>query len=194
MSKDSNLVILSEFYQGIRTDLSPAQQLMKMKVEMAGQMLLKYRKKSLAVRHLTGFQFSDGFVDRRMAYKYMAVSETLIGQIEKYDKEVLRIQVINQANDDIKQAKKMAKWAWEHKKISAWEKARKVIDKAELRIIKVSGLDKEDPDLPDYEKLEQHVFEIVLDEVSKSKLDQFAKGNSVNLNDLDTEDVDHEEI
>ena len=88
------------------------------------------------------------------------------------------------------------RWVIYERNLHLYELARAKGDieqmgKALDRSIKILGLDKEDPDMPDFAKLQPNVYPIILDEQSKPLLKQLQslKG-AVRLSNLKTENVE----
>lgn len=61
------------------------------------------------------------------------------------------------------------------------------MNKALQSMIKIKGLDKEDPDLPDFGLLQPHVFNISIPDQQLNLLKEFTKSSVINLSDLEDE-------
>jgi virulence-associated protein VapD len=69
------------------------------------------------------------------------------------------------------------------------------MNQAVKNLIKVNGLDKEDPDRPDFNKLQGSIYVQALDEQSQTALRRMmAKPGSLDFNKVDIQDVEHEDI
>lgn len=69
------------------------------------------------------------------------------------------------------------------------------MNRAIANMIKIRGLDKEDPDIPDFSKLEGHEYKIQLDKAVKQTLLKAIEKGAVNFDEvMPVEDVEHEEV
>jgi len=126
--------------------------------------LIRQREsKSAVVRYLRKIKQGDGEpLSESQAWRDIRNAERLFGNFRQYEKEVLRLLVIDEAIRDSKQAQKAADKLFESEDWRAWEAVMKIKHKAEERIINAGGLNKEDPMVPDFARIQPPDLEITL--------------------------------
>lgn len=139
------------------------------RLESSYALMMKHRSKSIAVKK----HAKTSGISLTQAYSDFKAAERVFNPLRKYTKEFLRLVIIESAMRDIRDCEKRAKDA----SISDWDKIMKIKDRAEQRIIKASGLDQDDPNLPDFSKLKPHQYNIqVPREVEKMFHSLLSKG------------------
>lgn len=113
------------------------------------------------------------------AIRDMQAAVKLFGEISKADKEGMRHLLIIKAEKAYSMAKK--------------DKDVKGMNDAIKNLIKITGVEREDPDLPDFTKLEQHNYIIIMPDAQRINLEKMIKApGSIDLNN--TEDAEYEEL
>lgn len=103
----------------------------------------------------------------------------LFGEISRADKEGMRHLLIIKAEKAYAMAKK--------------DKDVKGMNDAIKNLIKITGVEREDPDLPDFSKLEQHNYIIIMPDDQRANLEKMIKApGSIDLNNA--EDAEYEEL
>ena len=129
--------------------------------ESAFALLCKHKLKSIAIKKYVAINK----VSDRQAYFDFKNAERVFTPIQKYNKEFIRLVIIESCMRDIQESEKRAKKA---QSSSEWSTIMQIKDRAEKRIIKASGLDQYDPNLPDFSKLQPHTYDIKLPEKVKN--------------------------
>lgn len=129
--------------------------------ELAFALLLQHRNKKIAVSKFQALQLAKGSsLSLAQSYKDFAAAEKLFLPLKKYSKEFLRLVIIESAMRDIKEADEKAKLA---KDAKSWSMIKEIKHRAELRIVKAAGLELEDPNIPDFSKLQFNQVNINVD-------------------------------
>lgn len=115
------------------------------------------------------------------AYRDMSAAEKLFTPLKKYQKEYLRLVVIEAAIKDAKRADQLAAQTKDPKQ---WAEIMKIKDKAQKRIIEAGGLNVTDPNLPDFSKLQSNQFNIVLDPTTLGMLQKMTQQGTVDATAL----------
>jgi len=134
-------------------------------------------KAKIAKRLMANFDISQ-----QVAYKVIRETETLFGSIQKVNKEFLRVQAIEMAKKAYRRAQKL-------------DKPKEMIA-ATIAFVKAAGLDVNDPDLPDFEKLQPNLVVTVLPEGMEQDIRRMLQSGAVNLNKapIISESIDYEEV
>lgn len=146
--------------------------------ESAYATLLEYRSKKVAVKKHIAI-FKD--LSTAQAYNDMTNAERVFTPLQKYTREFLRLVLIESALRDVKKCEKLAK---DETDVYKWRAIMNIKDAAEKRIIKASGLDQYDPNLPDFSKLQQHTFNIDLPDNVKEMFKGLISKGSVDITKL----------
>lgn len=165
--------------------LSPKEQIICKRLEMAGSLLNKHRSKRMAVPKLIALVEAEGnTLSRSQAYEDMKFAESLFYEVNSYSKQTLRYMIVEEAINDSKQASELATIALsgKHPDIKAWERAMNIKDKAEQRIIKASGLATEDPELPDFSAFDPGPITSSLPQSHQDFIENCLKNGVVDLN------------
>lgn len=130
--------------------------------ELAFALLCSTKNKKLAVtKFLAAMKAKGEVISTAQAYRDFTAAEKLFTPIRKYSKEFLRLVLIESAFKDIREADKRAKSA---KDARSWSEIMRVKHQAEKRIIDASGLQFDDPNLPDFSKIQPTQFKLNVDE------------------------------
>lgn len=141
-----------EAYYLNNAKLSPKQFEIVARYELAFSLLLQHRNKKVAVSKLIKITLAQGSkLAVAQAYRDIATSERIFIPIRKYSKELLRLTLLESAMRDAKEAEKRAK---EASNIKDWRACMEIKNKAEFRIIQVSGITDFNADLPDFSKIQ----------------------------------------
>jgi hypothetical protein len=147
-NKLTDIEALRQYYADKRgrIELTEHQEAVRQRVVTAHSLLLEARpKQEVCGTLMQRFDISDrqAYTDIKNAYK-------LFGEVNRSEKEGLRHIVQELALETFRKAKEMNDLTGMNKALS--------------NIIKLGGLDREDPDLPDFEKLKQAIYPIILDD------------------------------
>lgn len=158
-----------EWYQlGDRADeLTPAEELVKERLIMAWSNLTKGYPNQ-AVTKMVAKRFD---ITLRQAQLDVKDAMMVFGDVKKADKQGRR-----------EVASEMALRLWRH---GVKNDDATAMEKGLTLYIKVHQLDKDNPEMPDFSKLESHLYAYVLDEASKKALEMItAQGGSINLSKI----------
>ena len=132
--------------------------------------------KYIAVLKSKGVELSSA-----QAYRDFASAEKIFTPLQKYTKDFLKMVIIESALKDVKKAEAMAS---DCKDPKAWATIMDIKNKAEKRIIDASGLSINDPDLPDFTKLQANVFNINMDKQTMNMLQKLMQRGSVDITEV----------
>lgn len=145
--------------------------------------------KYMAVLKAKGLEISI-----KSAYRDLMNAEKLFAPIRDYNKEFLKIMLIESALADLKMIEKKMKDQKKQPTLAEFTALINSKDRVERRIIDLSGLNKEESNLPDFANLTPHQYKI---EVPKQLLDlfvNFSRSGVSDLTGLNVEDIDFEEL
>jgi len=165
--------------------------------ELAFSILCAQRQKKLAIaKYLSVLHAKGTKLSHAQAFRDFDAAEKLFTPLKKYTKEFLRLVLIESAMRDVRAAEKKAAVTKDPK---MWAEIMKVKDKAEKRIIEASGLNNEDPNMPDFSKLEPSTFNINVDPWTLNMFRKIVTRGSLDITQLysnmqaGTVDVEHTE-
>lgn len=177
--KLSNKEIIVELFEGKRSEdsLTAHQYKYLLQIRTAYGMHLEVKSR----KYIVGALMSQFDISQDTAYRIIRESSQIFASIGKVDKEVYRHMVIE-----------MAKAAYQLAKRNDNEKG---MTNAANSIIKAVGLDREESDLPNFEKLQPSLILAILPEGIEERIYTLLTGGVVNLNEFpEAEYVEHEEI
>lgn len=125
------------------------------------------------------------------AYRDLKAAEEIFTPLRKYEKEFLRLTIIESCIADIKGIDLRLR---KPKSTSEYVALVALKDRLRQRISDVSGLENEDPNLPDFSKLEPHIFKISLPPQTMKFIKTLSKSSVVDLTQLGFEDAEFEEF
>lgn len=155
------------------TPLDPAQELHYRRIEIAYSLVQKFKVKSQVKRILRNFKDKDGnslFTSDTMAYRAIKEAETSFAPITKYNKELQRSAIIEHCLKDIDEADGLAKIALAKKDYDLYKLAKSLKEKAMKIWADASGVKTEDPDMPDFSKMEANIYNIHLDNFTLNQM------------------------
>jgi hypothetical protein len=119
---------------------------------------------------------------QRVAYNILNDTQTVFGQIQNADKDFARLQAIE-----------MAKYAWD---IAKRRGDLGGMNKAIKNFVLATGIDRIDPDLPDFEKLAPSLNILQLPEGMEDSILAMLRQGAVNLNrpPIEAETIPYEDI
>lgn len=161
------------------------------RLEVAFSLLLEHRQKTVVVRKM---MVTLGGSESQ-CYRDIQLAERVFAPMRKYEKEFVRMITIESAMRDIDKAEKLAADALadkENPKHNLYKIAMAVKDRAEMRIIRASGLENTDPDRPDYSKLLPSTYVIDMPPVVKEYFKRIIAGGRVDMNKAYNDIVDAE--
>jgi len=176
--KLSNKEVIMELFDGKRREvhLTDFQKEYLEQVRAAYSMTLAVKSKKYMVGALcTQFDIS---IDK--AYRILRECSEIFAEVARVDKEIHRHTAIEMAKKSYRIAKKR-------------NKVREMIE-ATKALIKAAGLDREDADLPDFEKLNPSLIINVLPEGMEDQIQQMLSAGAVNLNNIPAESISYEEV
>lgn len=109
-------------------------------------------------------------VSERQAYNYINETEYVFGKVGGVDKDYERQFLLTVALKNISLALK--------------KKDNKAINSAIITYHMVAGLDKDDSNMPDFSKLEQHIYNITLPESQEKFLKKLLESGTVDLAEI----------
>lgn len=115
------------------------------------------------------------------AYRDFTAAEKLFTPLQKYTKDFLKMVIIESALKDVRKAERLADKTTDPK---AWAQIMDIKNKAEKRIIEASGLALNDPDIPDFAKLQANVFNINMDKQTINMLQKLMQRGSVDITEV----------
>ncbi len=124
------------------------------RLELVFSLFLVHRNKKITVTKLLKLQAAKNApISIAQAYRDLTAAERVFTPIRSYGKETLRLTVIESALSDIKRIERLMN---SNTALSARDLSMLISqkDKAELRLMKVSGLDSDHPDMPDWSKID----------------------------------------
>ena len=172
--------------------------------ELAFSLVQKHKSKKVAVAKLIAIEKSKGEgLSVPQAYRDMKNAEELFVPLRKYSKDLLRHVLIESAVQDLKDIELRMKG--EHDKNqgvqlvtdSHWLKLMDMKHKIEYRLIELSGIADEHPDMPDFSKLEVHQYNISIPEETLNMLQKVMQSGVVDATELlrqHSQEVDYEEL
>jgi hypothetical protein len=197
----TNLPVYQELYDKINSyyltgyKLSEKDKEIAERWELSFALLSEHRSRKVAVNKLIAVSEKKGKqMSVAQAYRDMANAERIFAPLKQYSKEFLRLVIIESAIRDIKECDRKSK-----KEISIrdWGILKGIKDKAENRIIEVSGLKDVDVDTPDFEKLIPSDYNIVLPDGLTDMFKRVIQKGVVDVTSVmqqqQAEDVDFEE-
>ena len=171
--------------------LSKKQEFIRLQIEKAFSLYQHYKSKRLVVQMLMKTKIDDKTISKASAYSYASSAEMLFGELRKYNKDFLRLMVVQDALEEKMKASEIGAQALKTKDYKLWKMASDIFDRAENRIIKAGGLDRDNTEAPDFSRLESNVYVIMGDDDQRKKL---AEGLKTGVIDLNEEFAEFEEI
>ena len=162
---------------------------------MSFALLSEHRSRKVAVNKLIAVCERKGNkISQAQAYRDISSAERIFAPLKQYSKEFLRLVIIESAIRDIKECDRKSK---KEISIKDWGILKGIKDKAESRIIEVSGLKDVDVETPDFGKLNPSEYNIVLpdgySELFKKVIQKGVVDVTTIIQNQSAEDVDFEE-
>lgn len=182
-NKSTDKQVIQDFFSDriAEKDLTDHQMERVKRVRLCVSMLLAGKPNTEVVQKMKKeFPISDA-----TAYIDLRITQHVFGSIMKGNKEMYRAMAIEMALAD--------------RQAAIEEDDIKGRNAATRNFIEAAGLKRDDPDMPDFSKLQPSLIVTMLPPGMEQKIDQLLQGGVVNLNDLPgptpvTEDIEHEEI
>lgn len=175
--------------------------------ELAFSLLQKHKSKKVAVAKLIAIETQKGqSLSVAQAYRDMKNAEELFVPLRKYSKDLLRHVLIESAVKDLERIDQRMKGEGsvpgEKSVVSdaQWIKLLEMKHKVEYRLIELSGISDEHPDMPDFSKLEAHQYNISIDPDTLSMFQKVMTGGVVDATDLlnqytaTAEEIEHQDL
>lgn len=162
--------------------LSPKETEICARWELAFAIYAKQKNKKVAItKYLATLKSAGVELSEAQAYRDFTAAEKIFVPIHKYTKDFLKMVIIESALKDVKKAEAKAA---EAKDPRAWAMCMEIKHKAEKRIIDASGLSLNDPDLPDFGKLQANVFNINMDKQTMNMLQRMMQRGSIDITEV----------
>jgi hypothetical protein len=180
-NKRRKIEIIREMLVGVREESEVSQSVLDYYEEMRfclGLLLKGYSQQTIIslMEEERGIKYST-------AWRLIRETEDVFGSQTEVDKRVKRLI-----------ASEMAQRSYE---VAEGKGNSRAMTAATNAFIKTWGLDRDDPDLPDFSKLDTPANILVIDDRVASKLNALPEGGSIDLNNLIdevAEDIEHEEL
>lgn len=155
--------------------LSEKQEEIYLRIKTAWAMLLKGEDRA----NIRNALVNNYDISEPQAWRDIRDATRIFGEVEKADKEGMRHIILMKAEQTYLLAEK--------------NKDVKGMNEAIKNMVKITGLEREDPDLPDFAKLEQHNYIIMLPPEQQAALKtMLTQPGSVDLNTAD--EIEYEEL
>lgn len=177
--KPTDEQVILEYYSGERLEASMTehQQEKLRRIRLCVSMLLDAQPHFMII----GKMMKVCDISQGTAYRDLNLTRRLFGKILKSEKEMWRAMAVEMALSDRQAAIKVGDL-----------KARNAATK---NFITASGIENEDPDLPDFKKLQPSIIITLLPPGMDSKIDTLLQGGAINLNEFPaTIDTEYEEV
>jgi len=172
--------------------------------ELAFSLLQKHKSKKVAVAKLIAVEKAKGkSLSVPQAYRDLRNAEELFVPLREYSKKLLRHVLVESATQDLKSIEKRMKGEVEGEKEKTvvsdaqWIKLMEMKHKVELRLIELSGIADEHPDMPDFSKLEVNSYNIGVPQETIEMLQKVMQSGVVDASEFikqNAVDVTHEDI
>lgn len=145
-------------------------------VRAAYAMILAVKSK----KYMVGALRKQFHISLDKAYRIIRECSQIFADVGKVDKEIHRHTAIEMAKHAYRKAKKN-------------ENVRDMVN-ATNALIKAAGLDRDEADLPDFEKLKPSLILNVLPEGMEEQIQEMLSAGAVNLNNIPAEPIEYEEV
>ena len=163
--------------------LSPKETEICARWKLAFAIYAKQKNKKVAItKYLATLKSAGVELSEAQAYRDFTAAEKIFVPIHKYTKDFLKMVIIESALKDVKKAEAKAAEAKDDPK--GWAMCMEIKNKAEKRIIDASGLSLNDPDLPDFGKLQANVFNINMDKQTMNMLQRMMQRGSIDITEV----------
>lgn len=151
--------------------------------ELAFALLLEHKNKKIAIsKYAAIVKINHGSkLSPAQCYRDFQAAEKLFLPLKKYSKEFLRLVIIESAMRDIKAAEKKAKDTTNAKE---WFLIMDIKNRAEIRIAKAAGLDVNDPNMPDFAKLQFNQISINVDSKLQTMFSKMLSKGVLDVTDI----------
>ena len=177
--KPSNLQIAQQIVRGERRedDLSPAQEIYWKKIRMAYGLMIQAKPHGYVLGAI--MQLFD--ISQISAWRIKKEAELLFGDMVRVNKDIHR-QIA-------------AEMALKSYNLAFAQEDPKAMNGATRAYIEATGCNQDDPELPDFAKIQPSIIAVVLPEGIEHRIDQLLQSGAINLNKIpETIDIAHEDI
>lgn len=182
---------IEQYYRG-GAQLLPKEREQCERWELAFGLFLEHRTRKVAVSKFISLQKAKGNeISVSTAYRDFANAEKIFLPLQKYSKEFLRMTIIESALRDIRKADDFSKRISDPKD---WATIMDIKHKAEIRIVKAAGLELDDPNLPDFSKIQLSQININVDDRVKKLFDAMLNKGTVDVSEVMEKMSDDETI
>jgi len=152
------------------------------RLELAFALFCQHKNRKSSIAKYISVLSAKGYpLSESQAYRDFAVSERIFTPLRKYNKEFVRLVIIESAMKDIKEAERKASGT---KDVKLWAEIMKIKDKAEKRMIAASGILNEDPNLPDFSKIQPSAFTINVDAKIQNIFNKMITKGTVDITEI----------
>jgi len=163
--------------------------------ELSFALLCEHRNKKVVVSKLIKVAEANGKkLSVAQAYRDLTASERIFTPLKKYSNEFLRLVLIESAIRDVKEAERRSRKATTTKE---WVSLMDIKNKAEYRIVQVSGLTESSALIPDFSKLNMEDFTINIPDDLKQMFMKVATSGRIDATEImkaTAEDANFEEV
>lgn len=193
-----------ELYYTNDSVLSEKEKAIAERWELAFSLLQKHKSKKVAVAKLIAVEEAKGKkLSVPQAYRDLKNAEELFVPLRKYSKDLLRHVLIESAVNDMKEIDNRMKGKIEGSKITEavsdklWLSLMEMKHKVEFRLIELSGIGDEHPDMPDFSKLEVNTYNINIPDETLQMFQKIMQNGVVDATELinqHAQDISHEDL
>lgn len=152
------------------------------RLELAFALLCQHKnRKSSISKYISVLAQKGSSLSESQAYRDFSISERIFTPLRKYNKEFVRLVIIESAMKDIKEAERKAS---KTNDVKLWAEIMKIKDKAEKRMIAASGILNEDPNLPDFSKIQPSAFTINVDAKIQNIFNKMITKGTVDITEI----------
>lgn len=162
------------------------------RLSLAFSLLLEHKVKKLAIQKYLAVQKEAGNpISDVTAYRDFSLAEKVFVPLQKYNKEFLRLMIINSAQADIDEIELKLKTCKDNKMYIALMDQK---DKCRQTIIKAGGLMMNDANIPDFSNVQPPDIQINVSPKVEQLLAKLVKFGMVDTSDLKKDYSDFEEV
>jgi hypothetical protein len=155
------------------------------RLELAFSLFLHHRSRKVAVsKYLSLCQSDVEFeeISISQAYRDMSQSEKLFAPIHQYKKEFIRLTIVESAVKDIKAIEK--KLGEKDISLKNWSDLMSLKNQVEKRLIDSTGLNLNDPDLPDFSAIKPPEYKVVIPEEVTKMIMNLSKSGVIDVSEM----------
>jgi hypothetical protein len=163
MKQDNTFEKLLAYYQGEEGSITDKEREILDRWEKADDIIRKHGTGKDGVNMM----MTRCGVSRAAAYRDIAAAQRFFGSMQRSEKDYWRVLI--------------REMILETRRLAFAKNDLKAMNAAEANLIRVMGLDKDDPEMPDFSKLEKHEYTIGLPPEVLQLVQMLAQSGSINL-------------